>query len=262
MGRRIRSLKPELIEDEKVGPLSDTAFRLFTSMITLADDHGNVRADVRWLQAQIWWAHPSPPNVLLALIELCRGHLIEVYGVRGGTYAHLKGWGKHQRIDNAGKGSVPPLNDADAHGISLSETEGSPMDDSVPPRLAEIRRELPRLAAGSGEVGNRKGEGEDIGLRAEPRAKAKRATRLAADWSPRDEERISAEGSGLTCDREVDAFRDHHSAKGSTMADWDAAFRTWLRNAVKFGRGAQQSIKTGRIEPKTAEAYADGEVAL
>ena len=32
-----------------------------------------------------------------------------------------------------------------------------------------------------------------------------------------------------------DQFRDHHVAKGSVMADWDAAWRTWSRNAAKFG---------------------------
>ncbi len=33
----------------------------------------------------------------------------------------------------------------------------------------------------------------------------------------------------------VDAFLDHHRSKGSMFVDWEAAFRTWLRNAKKFG---------------------------
>ena len=32
-------------------------------------------------------------------------------------------------------------------------------------------------------------------------------------------------------------FRDHHQARGTTMADWGAAWRTWVRNEVKFNRG-------------------------
>ena len=43
-----------------------------------------------------------------------------------------------------------------------------------------------------------------------------------------------AKGYGLNVHKEFAAFRDHHIAKGSTFKDWDAAFRTWLRNAVKF----------------------------
>src|SRR5689334_14652326 len=120
-GPRIRTLKPEILEDEKTAPLSDTAFRLFTSLVVLADDWGNVRCDVRLLQGQIWWAHENKPNVLLALIELCRATLIEVYAVRGGTYAHLRGWEKHQRIDNAGKNRVPKPDDADASGITVDD---------------------------------------------------------------------------------------------------------------------------------------------
>jgi len=148
MSRRIRSLKPEIIEDEKVGPLGDTAFRLFTAMITIADDYGNVRADARWLQAQIWWAHPSPPNVLPALVELVKGGLIEVYGVRGGTYAHLRGWEKHQRVDNAGKNKVPTPKDPDALVFDVAQPE--------PLKLAASRGEIP--LDGMGE----EGKGEDM----------------------------------------------------------------------------------------------------
>jgi hypothetical protein len=31
-------------------------------------------------------------------------------------------------------------------------------------------------------------------------------------------------------------FRDHHLARGSVMADWNAAWRTWCANALKFQR--------------------------
>jgi hypothetical protein len=85
-----------------------------------------------------------------------------------------------------------------------------------------------------------------------PSKPAKRKTALPADWSPRSEEREKAVSTGLNCDTEVDAFRDHHSAKGTLMLDWNAAFRTWLRNAVKFARGGNgQAPKV--IRQSTAE---------
>lgn len=37
-------------------------------------------------------------------------------------------------------------------------------------------------------------------------------------------------------------FLDYHRAKGSTMRDWTAAWRTWMRNAGKF---AQQRTRNG-----------------
>lgn len=246
MSRRIRSLKPELIEDEKAAPLSDTAFRLFVSMITLADDHGNVRADVRWLQGQVWWAHPTPPNVLLALIELNKAQLIEPYGVRGGMYLHLRGWEKHQRIDNAGKNKVPPRNDADALPIQLDATGDWRLSPKVSANVGESGTELPSspLDMDKDRIGS--GRDRDVEAAAKPpRAKSPKRTALSADWSPRSQEREKAVSAGLDCDSELRRFRDHHTAKGSVMADWDAAFRTWLGNAVEFGRGrraTQQSV--------------------
>lgn len=53
-----------------------------------------------------------------------------------------------------------------------------------------------------------------------------RAEALAKSW-------------GLNPHKELAAFRDHHTAKGSIFKDWQAAYRNWLRNSVKFSqRGA------------------------
>lgn len=51
--------------------------------------------------------------------------------------------------------------------------------------------------------------------------------------------------------REIDAFRDHHLAKGSMFLDWEAAFRTWLRRAPQFGKGVRTP------EPKPIRSVAD-----
>lgn len=32
-------------------------------------------------------------------------------------------------------------------------------------------------------------------------------------------------------------FRNHHAAKGTLMLDWDAAWRTWVGNEIKFSAG-------------------------
>jgi hypothetical protein len=64
---------------------------------------------------------------------------------------------------------------------------------------------------------------------------AKRKRRLPDDWAPNDTHRRIAGEIGVDSDREAIQFGDHHRAKGTVMLDWDAAFRTWLRNAKKFG---------------------------
>jgi hypothetical protein len=43
---------------------------------------------------------------------------------------------------------------------------------------------------------------------------------------------------------EIEAFRDYHMARGTTMIDWDRAFFTWLRNAKKFAGGKQSGNQT------------------
>ncbi len=42
-------------------------------------------------------------------------------------------------------------------------------------------------------------------------------------------------------------FRDHHSAKLTSFADWPAAWRTWSRNAIKFNNGGH----SGRADRKS-----------
>ena len=54
MAGRIRTVKPEWIEDEKLGLLSDAARVLSVAMLLISDDHGNARANMRWLSGQVW----------------------------------------------------------------------------------------------------------------------------------------------------------------------------------------------------------------
>jgi hypothetical protein len=45
---------------------------------------------------------------------------------------------------------------------------------------------------------------------------------------------------------EISKFRDFHTAKGSTSADWSASWRTWAQNAIKFNNGGHN----GRSQPR------------
>ena len=47
---------------------------------------------------------------------------------------------------------------------------------------------------------------------------------------------------------ETSNFLDHHRAKGSKMADWVAAWRTWMRNSVKFARPAVPVAAPGKAQ--------------
>lgn len=56
-------------------------------------------------------------------------------------------------------------------------------------------------------------------------------------------------------DRELEAFRDFHIAKGSRFHDWNAAFRTWIRNSFKFNRGDQAE---GEMSSRTLQILRRG----
>lgn len=107
MAGRIRTLKPEILEDEKTAGLSDTAFRLFVSLILLADDHGNLRAQPSWLTGVIFWAREAGAPVGEAIAEIERAGLVRLYREREQLYAHIRGWSKNQRIDKIGRPRVP-----------------------------------------------------------------------------------------------------------------------------------------------------------
>lgn len=109
MPGRIRSIKPELLEDEKAAALSDGAWRLFVSSWLLADDHGNLRAGDRYLAAQVWQDTGKLAEARGALRELAAGEFLLVYEANGERYAKIRSWANHQRVDNAGKPRVPSL---------------------------------------------------------------------------------------------------------------------------------------------------------
>jgi hypothetical protein len=124
MSGRIRTVKPEMLEDEKTASLSHEAFRLFVGMILLADDHGNLRANEKQLDAAVFWSRETREGLASVLRELRECGLVTIYTVRGQSYAHLCGWSKHQKIDRPSKPRVP----------TPAEADSSESQDNINPR--------------------------------------------------------------------------------------------------------------------------------
>lgn len=235
---RIRTLKPEMLKDSKVAGLSDAAFRLFVSAIVSADDFGNLEADERLLRSQVWWAHHDSPRISEVLGELRRASLVRQYAVRGQDYLHLRGWSKHQRIDNAGKPLVPKHNDPDAIEF---------IDENV---LIELSRgDSPRTAANRGDSPLDHDHDHDLDLdlpgSREPKVKKPRKAKrtIPDDWSPNESHAVRARAASLDVSREAERFRNHAVQNDRKCVDWDAAFRNWLLNAEE--RKPQQRTPNG-----------------
>jgi hypothetical protein len=151
MAGRIRSIKPEILEDEVMAALSDAAWRCLQSLTVLADDHGNVRLGEKYVAAMVWQDTARPTAATIR--ELVEGRHIEPYMKSDQRYGHIRGWERHQRIDNAGKPRVPGPSEDDGgdeqwfreYRRRFAETRGETKADT--PRLAAARADSPRASA-------------------------------------------------------------------------------------------------------------------
>lgn len=64
---------------------------------------------------------------------------------------------------------------------------------------------------------------------------------IPAGFSVSDAVREWAEtkAPSINPDNEIDQFCDYHRSQGTLRVDWDASFRMWIRNAVKFAEKAK-----------------------
>ena len=78
---------------------------------------------------------------------------------------------------------------------------------------------------------------EEDSFTAVAKKKAAPRTLLPEGFAPNDAGSKAATDAGLNVAAELRRFRDHHESKGSLMANWQAAWRTWVGNAISYGRG-------------------------
>jgi hypothetical protein len=111
-GKRIRTIKPEWLEDESLATCSDTARMVSVALIVLADDYGNGRAHHLYLTSRIWPYASCDPHEALARVSRALHELVaigfaQLYEVKGQTYYNLTNWKRHQRIDRPSQPLVP-----------------------------------------------------------------------------------------------------------------------------------------------------------
>jgi hypothetical protein len=86
--------------------------------------------------------------------------------------------------------------------------------------------------------------------KAKSRIKPPARTALQPDFVPPDEWRDYALAKHLTeieAGQEWGKFRDHHLAKATKFADWNAAWRNWIRNAIEF-KQRREERERGRFQ--------------
>lgn len=105
---RIRTIKPEWLDDERLVLASPEARVLSVALILLADDYGNGRANRMILSARVFPGSRDPRETLAnALDSLETAGFVDLYEVDGQSYFAIRNWTKHQKVDHPGKPQVP-----------------------------------------------------------------------------------------------------------------------------------------------------------
>lgn len=132
---RIRSVKPEMWESERLGRRSALARLTFVGLISLADDEGRGRANRMFLFGRI---HPyaldiSPEQFASALEELGsltdqerqagKRPMVIFYQAAGDEFYFLPGWFDHQKIDRPSESTLPPPPGLELFPIQKTEKE-------------------------------------------------------------------------------------------------------------------------------------------
>jgi len=105
---RIRTVKPEWLQDERLALASAEARVLSIALILLADDYGNGRANSVVLGATVFPGEDSPRTTFVAAAEeLIKIRFVRFYEVDGQRYFSIRNWSKHQRVDHPSDPKVP-----------------------------------------------------------------------------------------------------------------------------------------------------------
>lgn len=217
MSGRIRTIKPELLEDAVTAGLSDCAFRVFVASILLADDYGNFRAEAGLLRGQVYWARDpvTTTSVDEALAELEKARLVVYYNARGQRYGAIRTWSKNQNVQKPGKPRVPsPADSGDLRVLEALYPESgdgpeSPRPDHRPPTTTTTTDQ-------------------------------RRGTRLDANWRPSNSTVDWAAERGIDATGELlaafyDFWKGVPGTKGMKL-DWDATYRNRLRDLDEWGK--------------------------
>lgn len=220
---RIRSIHPGFFTDEDFVQVSAFARLLLLGLGTEADDKGTFPWKPVSLKMKLFPMDMVDIQELLK--ELTDADAVRRYKVDGKEFGAIRNFRIHQRPKKPN--DLHPLPDEFLHYVGLSDGSSEPVGN--------------RSGKTSADGGEGRGEEDGEERRMEDGGKGKGAgkgTKIPKAFEPI----LTDTAKGIVSswpqgrlERELEKFRDHHTAKGSVMEDWQAAFRTWLRNADEWG---------------------------
>jgi hypothetical protein len=127
---RIRSVKPDLWNDEAVGEISLQARLTFIGLITQADDDGRQKGSPKLVRSLLFpYDDFTVPEVSGWLRELSGKGLIVQYEVGGKQFIELPSWHSHQKISHPTESALPSRSEADS--VKAPEDSGDDPEAST-----------------------------------------------------------------------------------------------------------------------------------
>jgi len=226
---RARNIKPGFFRNAELVELPIETRLLFPGLWILADREGRLEDRPKQIKMEIFPADSFDVDAMLQ--QLHNANLIIRYEVDGKRYIQVTNFSKHQnphRDERASSIPAPTGHDASTVQAPCKHSANTMgiglIPDSLIPDSLNLIPESTTLAPDKPDA--------DI----KPAKTARRACQLPADFYPNKTGVEYADARSISFATELESFRNWHSAKGTTMKDWQAAWRTWCDKAVTYGR--------------------------
>lgn len=158
---RIRSIKPEMFQDEKLATLDPMTRLVFIGLISMADDAGRLPNVPRLIDGFIFpWTLQSSLESIESLIRL---KMVLPYQTESGRkLLQLVNWSRHQYVPNPSKHVLPAPSDTDWQAFAVAELTESSLDPNESVMRCAAGPNETLIRSYGWEVGSRK---QEIGSR-------------------------------------------------------------------------------------------------
>jgi hypothetical protein len=237
---RSRNIKPGFFENEHLGELDDSARLLFLALTTLADREGVIELRLKKILTYVWRYNRNMTekelNRYLTVIEqLDNKGLLKIVKYEDISYIVIVNFEKHQHPHHTEKkGGLPTRSALLNEGVTVTQ----PLDNGYNPSDSCIL--IPDSCILNTDTVEEKPSTKKIN---------KKSLSYFKELDLWNEETIITLQEKLGLSLGVDALNlkrdaciDYHQSKGTTVKDWVATFRTWLRNSKQFDVSANTEV--------------------
>lgn len=218
---RIRQIKPVFFLDEDLANCCLEARLLYIGLWTIADREGILENRPARIKAQIFPYDDkiTRDKIQKWLEELSAGRFIIPYSVDGKSLLWIRTFTQHQHCHSKEQPSQLP-----------QPTEDIKKPGASPVQVREMHHTSPSTSTSTYGIRH-----TDSGYRSKYRKTQKTGTPDEFDISQNLREWAEKKEIDIDLKLETEKFLDYHRAKGNSFANWDAAWKNWMRNAKSFG---------------------------